>query len=269
MSELFTRALYGFIFVLITLSAIYFHPFSLLAYLVVVFVIGATELKHLIGATENKNLFTSLLLVGVMLLWAHLSFSLDFQNHLLPLTGLMLTLLAVQHVFSKGSESDSSGIQKIAFVMIYLFLPLAFVISSAFIKGFFEPKYVMALFFFIWANDTFAYLSGKWLGKHKLANRISPKKTIEGFIGGLIGALLVGYLLSLFWEELNIYLWLIFALLVSVFGTIGDLFESTLKRAAHVKDSGNLIPGHGGILDRLDSFLFATPVAYFYLYFFA
>jgi phosphatidate cytidylyltransferase len=269
MNELAKRALYGSLFVAITLGAVFYHPLSLLAYLVVVYVIGVTEMKHLLDASSYKNLFTSLLLTGVFLLWAHLSFSIDFQNHLLPLTGFMIVVLGIQHVFSKGSETDSRGIQKAAFAFLYVFLPLAFVISMAFVKGFFQPKYVLALFFFIWANDTFAYLTGRWIGKHKLLERLSPKKTIEGFAGGLIGALVVGYILSLFWLEMNLIHWLIFAAIVSVVGTIGDLFESALKRSAGVKDAGNLIPGHGGILDRLDSFLFSAPVAYFYLYFFA
>ncbi|GAA0725452.1 hypothetical protein GCM10009430_31130 [Aquimarina litoralis] len=117
----------------------------------------------------------------------------------------------------------------------------------------------------IWTNDTFAYLVGKNFGKHKLLERISPKKTIEGFIGGFIFTLIAGYLIAIFSDTLSIYLWLIISIIMSIFGTLGDLIQSKFKRQAGVKDSGSIMPGHGGIFDRLDSIIFASPFLYAFL----
>ena len=117
----------------------------------------------------------------------------------------------------------------------------------------------------LWANDTGAYLIGTAIGKHRLFERISPKKSWEGSIGGFIISMIAAFLFSIFYTKLNIYEWFIFAALISVSGTYGDLTESILKRKIGVKDSGNILPGHGGLLDRFDSSLFAAPVIYSYL----
>ena len=118
---------------------------------------------------------------------------------------------------------------------------------------------------FIWVNDSFAYLTGMTFGKHRLFERISPKKSWEGFIGGAVASVVAGYVFSLFETDLVWWQWLIFSLLVVVFGTFGDLMESLIKRSVGVKDSGRIIPGHGGLLDRFDSMLLAVPVIFLYL----
>jgi phosphatidate cytidylyltransferase len=124
---------------------------------------------------------------------------------------------------------------------------------------------LFGMFVIIWASDVFAYLSGSMFGKTKLFERISPKKTWEGSIGGLIFALVAAYILSLFFKELTLAEWLVMAVIIVVTGTLGDLTESMLKREAGVKDSGNILPGHGGILDRFDATLFATPFTLVYI----
>lgn len=133
------------------------------------------------------------------------------------------------------------------------------------------PRYVLALFIVIWASDTLAYCAGSLFGKHRLFERISPKKSWEGFIVSLVltvgGAISFGYIPYFSGILPKPYLWCLFALLVVIAGTFGDLVESLFKRACQVKDSGRLLPGHGGLLDRFDSLLFAAPVAYFFLVF--
>lgn len=113
----------------------------------------------------------------------------------------------------------------------------------------------------IWCNDTFAYICGKLFGKHKLYEKISPKKTIEGFIGGLIFTQIAAFIMFKYLDVQNTSLlfWMCIGLGISIIGTIGDLVESKYKRQANIKDSGSIMPGHGGILDRLDSILFAAP----------
>ncbi len=117
------------------------------------------------------------------------------------------------------------------------------------------------------ANDTGAYLVGRKFGKHKLFERISPKKTWEGSFGGAILGLGVGYLNAQLFPDLSLFNWMIVALLVVVFGSLGDLVESMFKRSLGIKDSGKLLPGHGGILDRFDGIFIAAPVVYTYLRF--
>ena len=117
----------------------------------------------------------------------------------------------------------------------------------------------------IWTNDSFAYIVGKNFGKQKLFSSISPKKTVEGFLGGVFFAALSSYFIALIAPSLSFTNWLIISVLVSVFGTLGDLVESKYKRQAAVKDSGKIMPGHGGMLDRLDSAIFAAPFIYLFL----
>lgn len=128
---------------------------------------------------------------------------------------------------------------------------------------------ILGFFILMWTSDSMAYVCGRLLGKHKLFERISPKKTWEGFIGGVLFAALAGYILSFFYLELDALHWMIMAVLVSVTGMFGDLVESMFKRSIGVKDSGKLLPGHGGILDRFDAVLLASPFVVLYLTIFA
>ena len=122
-----------------------------------------------------------------------------------------------------------------------------------------KPLLLLAVFVTIWVNDTWAYLFGSLLGKHKMAPRISPAKSWEGLIGGATMSLLTGYICSLLMPEYSLLTWMLFAEIIVIFGTFGDLAESLFKRTLGVKDSGNIMPGHGGVLDRLDSTLLAVP----------
>jgi phosphatidate cytidylyltransferase len=127
----------------------------------------------------------------------------------------------------------------------------------------------MGFFLLLWTSDTGAYLAGKSFGKTKLFERISPKKTWEGSIGGTILSLAVAYGISnvLGFDDVTTFDWMVIAVLVVIFGTFGDLFESLLKRNLHIKDSGTILPGHGGVLDRFDGLFLAIPAVFFYLLF--
>jgi phosphatidate cytidylyltransferase len=129
----------------------------------------------------------------------------------------------------------------------------------------FSPGIVVGFFLLIWANDTGAYLSGISFGRHKLFERISPKKTWEGFIGGLILAVLVSWLVSGWLGVVGKFNWVVIAALISIAGTYGDLVESMLKRSLGVKDSGKIMPGHGGFLDRFDSAIISFPLVYLFI----
>ena len=126
---------------------------------------------------------------------------------------------------------------------------------------------MISLLILIWVNDSFAFFVGKNFGKRKLFVSVSPKKTQEGFIGGLLFSLLFAYIVSRFNTNFTTLNWLIIAVIISVIGTLGDLVESKFKRQANIKDSGTIMPGHGGMLDRLDSLFFAAPFVYLYINF--
>jgi phosphatidate cytidylyltransferase len=170
-----------------------------------------------------------------------------------------------------NKEQIVSPIWKYLYLVGYILLPFIFIVKISFGINDYNPKIIIGLFILIWTNDTFAYLVGKSIGKHKLYERISPKKTIEGFLGGVAFAIFAGYLISKLYikpnpnfSDTSILIWTMIALIVGVFGTIGDLIESKFKRIAEVKDSGKIMPGHGGILDRLDSVIFVAPIVYLF-----
>lgn len=147
--------------------------------------------------------------------------------------------------------------------IFYISLPvcLLFWVASG-PDAIYKPNRVFGLLWLVWTNDTLAYLVGSQIGKHKLFERISPKKTWEGTIGGVVGTILMAWGLSHYVTDFSPEQWLALGIVVSIFGTLGDLVESMLKRSAGIKDSGNLFPGHGGFLDRFDAFLFMLPFAW-------
>lgn len=177
---------------------------------------------------------------------------------LIPIAAITLFKFPKELYFENG---------KLIFTVVYLALPFGFALGLPKFSTL-DPEYtftleVFMLFVLIWSSDTFAYLTGKFFGKHKMAPKISPKKTWEGFAGGVVLTLVLGFFVEQYFPELRGN-WMIVGLLVSIFAPLGDLVESQLKRSFAVKDSGNIIPGHGGVLDRLDSFIICAPVVYLY-----
>jgi phosphatidate cytidylyltransferase len=149
---------------------------------------------------------------------------------------------------------------------IYTVLPFTLLIYFSKFNGFFDARLPFGFFLILWANDTGAYLVGKFFGKTKLLEAVSPKKTWEGLVGGAASAITSGYFLfSLMPSTFPRFDWVVIALIVAVFANVGDLIESQIKRIKGVKDSGKLLPGHGGVLDRFDGLLIALPLVIIYL----
>lgn len=187
--------------------------------------------------------------------------------------GLLIYLSILVIVFIaelyKKAKKPINNLAYWLFVQVYAVLPFALInllSNSPISDGAYSPLLPLAMFAFIWSTDTGAYCVGSMIGRNKLFPRISPNKSWEGAVGGVLIAVAVGYVFSIFFEDLTVLQWMGFALLVSIFGTLGDLVESLLKRTWGIKDSGNIIPGHGGMLDRFDSSLMAIPVSVIYIY---
>ncbi len=194
----------------------------------------------------------------------YFSYGFYFDFRFTEMLAISLILIAAVTLFKFTSELYfDSG--KLIFIVIYLAIPFGLALGLPKIsamQNIFTLE-VFFLFILIWASDTFAYLTGRFFGKHKMAPKISPKKTWEGFAGGVVLTLVLSFFIEKYFPEMRGN-WIVVGLLVSVFAPIGDLMESKLKRSFGVKDSGKLIPGHGGVLDRLDSFIICAPVVYLY-----
>jgi phosphatidate cytidylyltransferase len=177
-------------------------------------------------------------------------------------------ILAIQFLFSSASDQFLSYVYTLGGIL-YCIVPFALLVQIPISFGndlipTLQYNYfkVVGIIFLIWANDTFAYLGGSLIGKNKLYEAVSPGKTWEGTVVGVIACVGVGFVLNLNHTFSTNYWWPLIALFVGVFGTVGDLIESQMKRKAGVKDSGSIMPGHGGILDRFDSLMFVSPFVY-------
>ncbi len=267
LKSLLIRSLSGLVYVAVILLGILWGPMVLGAILLIFSVLALVEIKNLFPVEMQDSSIVPVVGTGISVLLYLYSLKYLPASYL-SIVFALLFLLFVKEIFRKKPEDVLQQVAVQVFAIVYIVFPLGMV-NYFFYSGSHPDipgkSILFAFFAFIWINDSFAYLTGTLIGKHKLAAQISPKKTIEGSIGGLLFTLLAGYLFSLFFQDLDLFRWLVFAFLVVVLGTLGDLFESMLKRNAGRKDSGNLMPGHGGILDRLDSVLMTAPFIYLFL----
>ena len=186
---------------------------------------------------------------------------------------LLLFLLPVASAaifISELFKKSTSPFNNLAYTYLGIMLtivPFTFFHALAYVNNGFNFHYPMAFLLLLWANDTGAYLVGMGMGRTKLFERHSPKKTWEGFIGGVAISAGVALIISHYYHDLLWHQWVVIAVIISCIGTLGDLVESMFKRSINVKDSGGILPGHGGLLDRFDGLLLAAPIVYSYLYF--
>ena len=260
MKESIIRGLSGALYISILVVSIFSSEFAFTTLFLLFGIICLRELQRLLHLKSYLGYF---LLISMFYLFSYIQWSPDATLVLLLITVfvnmfLVKDLMLVHKIplFEK---------KKYVIIIFYLNASLIFLTLIPTYTGDFIPEMVVGIFSLIWINDTFAYLVGKNFGKKKLFERISPKKTVEGFIGGLVFTAVAGYLVYFFTELLNPFAWIGMGIIMSIFGTLGDLIQSKFKRQAGVKDSGRLMPGHGGLFDRLDSIIFASPFVYGYL----
>ena len=234
MRNLITRSISGLVYAIIFISAILFSAETYLGLLAIFTAICIFEFSKII---QFKSYIPYVILAFIVYCLITEK-ALSTYPFLLGISLFFLIIFLYQLITNRTISTEKVN-QKILLNFTYLILPFFFLMSLPFINGEYHSNIIIAIILIIWTNDSFAYLVGKNFGKHKLFEKVSPKKTIEGFIGGL----------------------------VSVFGTLGDLVESKFKRQANIKDSGNIMPGHGGLLDRLDSLFFLAPFVYLYIHY--
>ena len=230
-----------------------------------IFVLALITLNEFLKLVSLKGVLAYLLLAATFYFLSYREINPSSVNIILGASILVnLFLLRDVLILNKLSLFKKRRYFCIIFYIIcgFLFLSL---IPSIGTENEFNPTILFGIFVLVWSNDTFAYLIGKNFGKRKLKESISPKKTVEGFIGGMVGAVVASIVVYLITEIYTLYIWLFLAIIVSVLGTIGDLIQSKFKRKAGVKDSGKLMPGHGGLYDRLDSIIYASPFIYTFL----
>ncbi|CAM1335130.1 phosphatidate cytidylyltransferase [Tenacibaculum aestuariivivum] len=262
MNNLTTRSISGLVYAIIFISAILFSAESYIALISIFSTICIFEFSKIL---QSKNSIPYILL-ALSIYVSIIKISLTINNLLIAICFIGLLSLLYYLISSKVIKTATS-IQKIFLHIIYLILPFYFLIKLPFINNNYHPNIIIYIIVIIWTNDSFAFITGKKFGKHKLFESVSPKKTIEGFIGGLLFAILAGFFIGIYSTYFSIVNWMIIAIIVGIFGSLGDLVESKFKRQANVKDSGKIMPGHGGLLDRLDSLFFLAPFVYLFIHY--
>lgn len=266
-----TRTITATVFVAVLLTCICVNFYTLAGLFFVVSVWGLYEFYQIsLKLKAQPHVFLGVILA--ILLYINVFLSLLGEDYLvlselaMYLAIFVSSLIFVQSLF----QHKENPIQNLAFTFLGIFyavVPFLLLLKTTFLnsQNQFSFDAVLGMILLIWANDASAYIVGSFIGKHKLYERISPGKTWEGTIGAAILTILCAIPVHYWFPEIKMWSWMIIALIVAFFGTVGDLIESMLKRQAGIKDSGKIMPGHGGILDRFDSLIFVAPIVYLFL----
>ena len=279
MNNFFRRTLTGAWIVIFTLGGFWLHPVSFFLTGLVIMA-GAQYEYYLIirntgirlqvipGITAGAATYILATLIAARIL------NIRFFLLLIPVVVIIMII-----ELYRRQEKPFESLAHTLFGVIYVAVPFSLFPFAAFAREgissllpheqiVFSPGIIIGFFILLWVNDTGAYLSGITAGKHRLMERISPKKSWEGFIGGIILTVLIAWLLSDWLGVIDTGQWITVALIIAVGGTYGDLIESMLKRSTGIKDSGTIMPGHGGFLDRFDSTLISFPLVFLFISFF-
>lgn len=261
------RAITGFFFVLVMLASLLLGKYAFSIFFIVLSLLCLIEFYRLVR-NETIRPHRSLGVLLACSIISPLALSFIFNDHYLKFLFLAVPaaiLICIVELF-RNRQHPFVNLAFTYFGILFIIIPFCFFTALAFIGNTFNFHFPLAFMLMLWASDTGAYVFGINFGKHKLFERHSPKKSWEGFFGGLFTSFLAAYIISTQFQELSLIQWGIMSLIVVTAGTFGDLFESMLKRSIAIKDSGSLLPGHGGLLDRFDGLLFAAPLVFLYLY---
>ena len=266
LKEFIKRSISGVLFASVLILAAQ----NRLSFLALVLILGLISLKEFNTLIEQKNPISYLIFIFLFLTFGFLDLVLESPalineaSQIIHVICIFVLLFLTRDLFSSKSLPKLLTNRYIN-TTFYISCGFIFLILISLSSGTYSSSTIIGMFILIWTNDSFAYVIGSNFGRQKLFESVSPKKTVEGFLGGLFFSTVASYLLFKYANNLEFSNWLMISVIVSVFGTIGDLIESKYKRQANVKDSGNLIPGHGGLLDRMDSAIFIAPFIYLFI----
>ncbi|WP_246141639.1 phosphatidate cytidylyltransferase [Phaeodactylibacter luteus] len=274
MKGLVQRAVTGLLFVAVITVCIYASPISFVILFTLVAGLCLWEFFGLVLTRNHRrdlvrrNLALALGMVPFLLsVTIQLNLVADRESFIAFAALLLFPFLFSAFIYELYTKSERPFVN-VAFVMlgmVYIGVPFALLLFVAFDAGAYYPNLIFGLLLMNWMNDSGAYLVGSRIGKTPLFPRISPKKTWEGSAGGMALTLIAGVACFYSSNDLQFKDWMALAVIVVVFGSLGDLVESMLKRSVRIKDSGTLLPGHGGLLDRFDAFIFLLPFATAYI----
>jgi phosphatidate cytidylyltransferase len=267
MSNFWQRLITGIVFLAVLISGIIYSQWTFAVLFAVIDVLAMWEFYRIgrQGGYDPLAVYgTAVGLAAFVLSFLACAEVVSYQTMLL-IVPLLIPIFVI--VLFGHFKNPIYTISYTFYGLLYIGLPFALISPIAFHSGAYQSIMVLGMFIIIWVNDTGAYCFGVTIGRHHMFERISPKKTWEGFLGGALAAVGASLLLARFFPALSQTQWIVTALLTVTFGTLGDLAESQLKRTIGIKDSSNILPGHGGILDRFDSIILAIPVIFAYLQF--
>lgn len=260
-----TRAITGFFFVGVMLASILFGEYAFTVFFLILSLLCTDEFYRLVQSESVKpqRRWGLALVISIYLpVSQHYSEGETLKYVLICIPVAVLIIIAELY---RKHKYPFHNISYTLFGVLYAGIPFCLFYVMAFTDGNYSTHYPLAFLILLWASDTGAYLFGIKLGRHRLFERHSPKKTWEGLAGGVITSMAAAAIISIYFTDLNLAEWLGMSAIIVSAGTLGDLSESMLKRSAAVKDSGQLLPGHGGLLDRFDGLLLASPLVFVYL----
>lgn len=268
-SNFISRTLTGSGLVAIMLISILFGVYSFMIFFLALLIVSLYEFYKIFENSNKKPQVISGIVLGVLIFIINFFLASGYTKpHLMFSLIIIILYIVIAELFRKHT-APFENIAITVFGIVYIAIPIAMLWDLGFRSNIyqFNVHLILGFFLILWTYDSMAYIVGMAIGKHRLFERISPKKSWEGAIGGYIFSVLVAYIISKFYFDLTFVQWGIYATLITVFGTFGDLAESMLKRSQDIKDSSSILPGHGGILDRFDSLFLAVPAVYLYLQF--
>lgn len=265
MNNLVQRILTGIVFISLIIGSLWYGFYSAFAVMGLFLILGLFEYFNLFKEDKRIQLngtVNSLLLFSTFLIFGFSLF--PFIKPQVVVFVLPIVFISILTELWRKKENPIFNIGIVTLGFVYLVIPFSIIVLLSNHSSH-EHPYVIGMLLLIWTNDSFAYLSGRFFGRTKLFERISPKKTWEGTIGGVLFTLIVAYFISFWSNQTDLMFWLIAAVLIAPSSILGDLLESLFKRTLNIKDSGKILPGHGGILDRFDATIYTIP--FFYTWF--
>jgi phosphatidate cytidylyltransferase len=262
------RAITGFFFVALIIGSIFWNQYSFSLLFLTCTILGQLEFYRLTKKGKVAPQTGYGIFAGIALYISCAAYVFEWTSFKVLLINIPVIFFVFIIELYKKSTDPFRNIAFTILGVLYVAVPFAllnFIVCPSITDNEYHPHYLLGYFFLLWANDTGAYLFGRRFGRHKLFERVSPKKSWEGSIGGLLCSFAVAFVLAQHYTELELADWIIVSAIIVVVGSLGDLVESLFKRSIDVKDSGILLPGHGGILDRFDGLLLSAPFVFVYL----